>query len=314
MSTDKPTLGYIGIGIMGEPMARNLMDAGYPMAVYNRTASKADALVAAGATRVDSPAEVARRVGSAGVVFLNVTDTPDVEHVLFTEGTGVLHGAAEGLVVVDHSTIAPLATQDFAKRLAERGVALIDAPVSGGDVGAQQGTLSIMCGGDEAAFDRVRAMLDVVGKSVVRLGGSGMGQACKACNQIAVVNALVGVCEAAALAKQVGLDVEKMIEVVGGGAGGSWQISNLGPKIAAGNHAPGFMVDLVLKDLGIVRQTAKRVGLPVAGTATAEGYFLSVAEAGGGRLGTQAMARALEHLGGFCFTDDAPPANTGTPA
>ncbi|XAL99949.1 NAD(P)-dependent oxidoreductase [Phycisphaeraceae bacterium D3-23] len=307
-STDTPTLGYIGLGIMGEPMARNLMRAGYPLVVYNRTASKGDALVADGAQRAESPAEVARQVGAGGFVFINVTDTPDVEHVLFSDKHGLIHGAAEGLVVVDHSTIAPIATQGFAQRLAERGVTLIDAPVSGGDVGAQQGTLSIMCGGDEVAFDRVRPMLDVVGKSVVRLGGPGMGQACKACNQVAVVNALVGVCEAAALAKKVGLDVEKMIEVVAGGAGGSWQISNLGPKIAQGDHDPGFMVDLVLKDLGIVQDTAQRVGLPIAGTATAQGYFRSVAAQGGGRLGTQAMAKALEALADFSFTDpDGPP-------
>ena len=307
MTADQQTLGYIGLGIMGEPMARNLMSAGHSLVVYNRTAAKGDALVADGAVRADSPAEVARQVGD-GVVFLNVTDTPDVEHVLFADDTGLIHGAAEGLVVVDHSTIAPIATQEFAKRLAAWGVTLIDAPVSGGDVGAQQGTLSIMCGGDEDAFNRVRPLLDIVGKSVVRLGGPGMGQACKACNQVAVVNALVGVCEAAALAKKVGLDVEKMLDVVSGGAGGSWQIANLGPKIAVGDHAPGFMVDLVLKDLAIVQDTADRVGLPIAGTATAQAYFASVEALGGGKLGTQAMARALEQVGDFSFTDapDAP--------
>lgn len=303
MSKDHPTIGYIGLGIMGLPMARNLSKAGYPLVAYNRTAAKAAALADVGAEQAATPAEAARRVGPGGVVFINVTDTPDVEQVLFAEGTGLIHGAADGLVVVDHSTIAPLATQGFAARLAERGVALIDAPVSGGDVGAQQGTLSIMCGGDEAAFERVRPMLEVVGKRVVRLGGPGMGQACKACNQVAVVNALVGVCEAAALAKKVGLDVGKMLEVVGGGAGGSWQIENLGPKIAAGDHAPGFMVDLVLKDLMIVQDTAERVGLPIAGTGTAQGYFRSVAAHGGGTLGTQAMAQALEQLGAFRFTD-----------
>lgn len=310
MNSDLPTIGYIGLGIMGAPMARNLMRAGYPMVVYNRTASKAKPLLDEGATLADSPADVARRIGARGVLFLNVTDTPDVEHVLFAEGTGVVHGAERGLAVVDHSTIAPIATQGFAQRLAERGVTLIDAPVSGGDVGAQQGTLSIMCGGDETAFERVRPLLEVVGKSVVRLGGSGMGQACKACNQIAVVNALLGVCEAAALAKKVGLDVEKMLEVVGGGAGGSWQISNLGPKIAKGDHAPGFMVDLVLKDLAIVQDTAERVGLPIAGTGTAQGYFRSVAARGGGKLGTQAMAQALEQLGAFRFSSPDTSANT----
>ena len=302
-SDTQPTLGYIGLGIMGEPMARNLMRAGYDLIVYNRTAAKGDALVADSAARADSPADVARQVGAEGVVFINVTDTPDVEQVLFAPDTGLEHGAGEGLIVVDHSTIAPIATQGFADRLAKRAVTLIDAPVSGGDVGAQQGTLSIMCGGEAQAFERIRPLLEVVGKSVVRLGGSGMGQACKACNQIAVVNALLGVCEAAALAKKMGLDVQKMIEVVGGGAGGSWQISNLGEKIAQGDHAPGFMVDLVLKDLRIVQETADRVGLPIAGTATAQGYFRSVAAQGGGTLGTQAMAKALETLASFRFTD-----------
>ena len=307
MTTPLPTLGYIGLGIMGEPMARNLLGAGYPMVVYTRTAGKADALIALGARGVASPAQVAEAVGGAGVLFLNVTDTPDVEQVLFAQATGAVHGAAEGLVVVDHSTVCPAATQGFAQRLSAKGVSLVDAPVSGGDVGAQQGTLSIMCGGEAHAFERVRPMLEVVGQSVVRVGGSGMGQACKACNQVAVVNTLLGVCEAAALAKKVGLDVEKMLQVVGGGAGGSWQLSHLGPKIAAGDHAPGFMVDLVLKDLGIVQGAADRVGLPIAGTAAAQGYFRSVAAQGGGKLGTQAMARVLEQLGGFRFskTDEA---------
>ncbi|MFN3166814.1 MAG: NAD(P)-dependent oxidoreductase [Phycisphaeraceae bacterium] len=298
MTDSMPTLGYIGLGIMGAPMAKNLLDAGYPMVVWNRTASKAEPLVDAGATLADGPADVAKR--GASVIFLNVTDTPDVEAVLFGDH-GVASAAKPGTIVVDHSTISPDATRDFAERLTEQQVDLVDAPVSGGDVGAQNGTLSIMAGGRSDAFERVLPMLQVVGKNIVHLGDAGLGQACKACNQVAVVTALLGVCEALALAKQTGLSTDKMIEVVGGGAGGSWQLSNLGPKIAQGDHAPGFMIDLVLKDLNIVLDTAKRAGLPLDTTAHAAALFQQVAEQGGGKLGTQAIAKALESAGGFAF-------------
>jgi len=298
VTDSKPTLGYIGLGIMGAPMAKNLIDAGYPLVVWNRTAGKAEPLIEAGATLADSPADVAAR--GASVIFLNVTDTPDVEAVLFGDH-GVASTVKPGTIVVDHSTISPDATRDFAKRLAEQQVDLVDAPVSGGDVGAQNGTLSVMAGGRSDAFERVLPMLQVVGNNIVHLGDAGLGQACKACNQVAVVTALLGVCEALALAKKTGLSMDKMIEVVGGGAGGSWQLTNLGPKIARGDHAPGFMIDLVLKDLNIVLDTAERAGLPLDATAHATTLFKQVAEQGGGRLGTQAIAKALESAGGFAF-------------
>lgn len=298
MTDSKPTLGYIGLGIMGAPMAKNLIDAGYPLVVWNRTAGKAEPLIEAGATLADSPADIAAR--GASVIFLNVTDTPDVEAVLFGDH-GVASAAKPGTIVVDHSTISPDATRAFAKRLAEQQVDLVDAPVSGGDVGAQNGTLSVMAGGRSDAFERVLPMLQVVGENIVHLGDAGLGQACKACNQVAVVTALLGVCEALALAKKTGLSMDKMIEVVAGGAGGSWQLTNLGPKIARGDHAPGFMIDLVLKDLNIVLDTAERAGLPLDATAHATTLFKQVAEQGGGRLGTQAIAKALESAGGFAF-------------
>jgi len=298
----KPQLGYIGLGIMGAPMARNLMDAGYPMVVWNRSPEKCRPLEQAGAVAAESPAELAKQ--GPAVIFINVTDTPDVEAVLFGED-GVASTAQPGTIVVDHSTISPDQTRDFAKRLAEQGVDLVDAPVSGGDTGAQQGTLSIMVGGRREAFERVRPMLEVVGKSVVHLGEPGLGQVCKACNQVAVVTALVGVCEALALAKQAGLAMDQMIVVVSGGAGGSWQLANLGPKIASGDHAPGFMIDLVLKDLGIVLDAGQRQGLPLEATAHAAELFKRVAEQGGGALGTQAIAKALESAGGFTYDDPA---------
>lgn len=300
MSDTKHKLGYIGMGIMGAPMALNLVKAGYPMTVWNRTPRKCDPLREQGAQVAASPAAVA--ASGAEVVFLNVTDTPDVEQVLFGDD-GVASTAKPGTIVVDHSTISPDATRQFAVKLAKQEVHLVDAPVSGGDIGAQQGTLSIMVGGADDAVAQVMPMLEVVGKRIVHLGGPGLGQACKACNQVAVVSALLGVCEALALAKSAGLDLHKMIEVVGGGAGGSWQLSNLGPKIAAGDYDPGFMIDLVNKDLAIVLKTAENAGLPLATTALAADYFQLVAEQGGGHLGTQAIAKVLEAMGKFSYAE-----------
>ena len=285
---------------MGLPMARNLMDAGYPMLVWNRTPEKSQPLEQAGATVADSPADLASR--GPQVIFINVTDTPDVEAILFGE-QGLASTANPGTIIVDHSTISPDRTREFADRLAQQGIEFVDAPVSGGDTGAQQGTLSIMVGGRDEAVAKVMPMLEVVGKNVVHLGEPGLGQACKACNQVAGMVTLLGVCEALALAKQSGLDMDKMIQVVGGGAAGSWQLTNLGPKIAQGDHEPGFMIDLVIKDLAIVLDTAKRAGLPMQGTSRVAELFQQVADQGGGRLGTQAVAKAIEQAGGFKFDD-----------
>jgi 3-hydroxyisobutyrate dehydrogenase len=206
-------------------------------------------------------------------------------------------------VVVDHSTISPVATQDFAARLANQGIDFLDAPVSGGDVGARNGTLSIMVGGDEEVFQYCLPMFQKVGRAITHLGPAGMGQVCKACNQVSVALNLLGTCEAMALAKQAGLDVEKMIQVVGAGAGASWQLTNLGPKIAKGDLAPGFMIDLVLKDLAIVAETARAKKLPLTGTALCENYFRAAQANGGGKLGTHAMSRVIEQLGKFKFAE-----------
>lgn len=285
------TIGYIGLGIMGSAMAANLRKAGFHLLVWNRTRSKAETFVRDGGEPVDSPAAMAAR--QPDVICINVTDTPDVEAVIFGEN-GIAKTAQPGLIVVDHSTISPAATRAFAQRLAQQGVTLLDAPVSGGDVGARNGTLSIMVGGDAAAFERCRPVFEAVGKTIHHVGESGTGQACKACNQVAVVNALQGVCEAIALARASGLDVMKMIEVVSGGAGGSWQLANLGPRIAAGDFAPGFMIDLVVKDLAIVADAARQWHLPLDGTALAQRRFVQLAQQGHGRLGTQALAKSVE--------------------
>ncbi len=292
------TVGYVGMGIMGAAMARNLVKAGFEVTVWNRTKSKCDPLADLGAGVAASPQAMAE--AGPDVILTNVTDTADVKQVIFDDG-GILAGARTGVILIDHSTISPVATQQFARRLADKGVTCLDAPVSGGDMGAQNGTLSIMVGGDEAAFKRCLPMFEAMGKSIIHLGPAGMGQVCKACNQICVTLNLLGVCEAMALASRSGLDLGKMIEVVSGGAAGSWQLANLGPKIAAGDHAPGFMVDLVLKDLALVAEAARAQKLPLSGVSLGESYFRSVQSDGGGRLGTQAMARTLERLGNFSF-------------
>lgn len=293
-------IGYLGLGIMGAAMAANLRRAGFDLVVWNRTASKAEPLKALGATVGASPADVARQVD---VCCMNVTDTPDVERLLFGND-GVASGARPGLIVVDHSTIRPDKTREFAARLAKQNVTLLDAPVSGGDVGAKNGTLSIMVGGDAAAFDKCRPVFEAMGKNIVHLGESGAGQVCKACNQIAVTTALAGVCEALAYGAKNGLDLRKMIEVVKGGAGGSWQLANLGPKILDGDLRPAFMVDLALKDLGIVADSA---GIPLPSVDQARRYLEDVRENDdrGGELGTQAMVRAVERATGVAVVTDA---------
>lgn len=282
-------IGYLGLGIMGSAMAANLHRVGFELVVWNRTASKAEPLRATGATVAASPADVARQVD---ICCLNVTDTADVERLLFGDA-GVASGAKPGLIVVDHSTIRADKTRAFADRLAKQGVTLLDAPVSGGDSGARNATLSIMVGGDAAAFERCRSMFEAVGKTITHVGDVGSGQVCKACNQIAVLTNLAGVCEAMAYGARHGLDLRKMLDVVAKGAGGSWQLANLGPKILDGDLRPAFMVDLALKDLAIIADTA---GVPLPAVEQARRYLSDVAENDerGGELGTQAMARAVE--------------------
>ncbi len=286
-------LGYIGMGIMGSAMAANLIKAGFGVTVWNRTPQKCQPLRELGAKVADSP----RAMAQAGpdVICINVKDTPDVEDVILGE-VGILAGAKPGLIVIDHSTISPVATRNLAKRMADQDVTLLDAPVSGGDSGARAGTLSIMVGGPAQALERCLPILQAVGKAITHVGDVGSGQTCKACNQVAVACNLMGVVEAMTLAQSSGLDPRKMIQVVAAGAGGSWQLQNLGPKIAAGDFAPGFMIDLMLKDLAIVAQSAREQHVELQGVSVAQRYFETVARLGSGREGTQAMAKAQPSL------------------
>jgi 3-hydroxyisobutyrate dehydrogenase len=295
MSAPLPTVGFIGLGIMGCPMAGHLARAGYPLHVHSRTKAKAEPLLAAGATWHDTPAEIG---GRCDVLITIVTDTPDVEAVLFGP-RGAAQTLPHGATVIDMSTISPAATRDFAQRLAERGVTLLDAPVTGGDVGARNATLTIMVGGDAQAFVRVQPILEKLGKRIVHVGASGNGQMFKACNQILCAVNMIALCEALTLARQAGLDVSQVIETLATGAGGSWALANLGPKIAAGDLQPAFMIELIQKDLRIVQAAAQHLRIPLPGTALAQQLFRGVeAEPGGGKLGTQGMIRAFEKLTG----------------
>lgn len=284
------TIGFIGLGIMGKPMAGHLLNAGYDMQVYNRTQNKADELVAAGATRALTPADAAK---GADFVIVIVSDSPQVEEVLFAEN-GAIENLQQDAVVIDMSTISATATREFAEKIAAKGAHMLDAPVSGGDIGAINGTLSIMVGGEPAIFERAKPLFEVMGSASTLIGGIGSGQVTKSCNQILVGNTLMGVCEALVLAEKQGLDTSKVIQAVSGGAAASFQLEKLGPQIVAEDYSPGFMIDLIVKDLHIVQEVAKTCGLSLESTNLLTEYFENRQSAGDGRLGTQALVK--EHL------------------
>ena len=288
------TVGLIGTGIMGASMACNLAKAGFAVTAFNRTPAKAEALKEFGVTVAGSVAEVGR---NASVVITMVPDTTDVLEVV--EGSGGLSGSmATGSVLVDMSTISPAETRNLAGRLASRGISMLDAPVSGGSWGAQQGTLSIMVGGEQAAFDRCMSVLEAMGKNIVLMGPSGMGQTTKLVNQILVAGTCSAVAEALVFAAANGADLLKTIEAVSGGAAGSWQLINLGPRMVAGDFAPGFMVKLQQKDLRLVQEAAIEKHVPLSVTAIARQYFTALEAMGLGEEGTQALVKAVEQMAG----------------
>ncbi|MCH8815188.1 MAG: NAD(P)-dependent oxidoreductase [Chloroflexi bacterium] len=285
-------IGFIGLGIMGRPMARNLIKAGHQTTVWNRSRPGIEALIADGAEEAANPAEVARR---SDLVITIVGDSPDVEEVALGPN-GIIEGAHEGLVYIDMSTISPEVTRRISDRLSEANVAMLDAPVSGGDQGAIQGTLSIMVGGKDAAFERCRPVFEVLGKKVVHCGSSGSGQVVKLCNQVAVSLTNLAVCEALTLCRKAGVDPERMIEAVGAGAGSSWQLLNLAPKMLARDFAPGFKIDHQQKDLRHALATAEAIDLPLTGTSLVHQLFAAVQAEGLGGEGTQALVKAVEKL------------------
>jgi 3-hydroxyisobutyrate dehydrogenase len=285
-------IAFIGLGVMGQPMAGHLLAAGYDLAVFNRTRSKAKALTNKGAKWAASPAEAA---AGADVVFTCVTDTPDLQAVVAGD-KGIADGARRGTIVVDHSTVSTSATRRLAGDLGARGVKLLVAPVSGGDVGARNATLAIMVGGDRAAFDKVRPILQAMGKSINYCGPSGTGQLTKLVNQILVSVTNMAVCEALVFAKRNGLDLERTIKAVETGAAGSWQLSNLGPKMIKHDLKPGFTIDLQQKDLKLVLGTAEESNASLPAASLVHQLFTAAQAAGHGKDGTQALYTVLEKL------------------
>jgi len=290
----KDKIGFIGLGVMGKPMAMNLMNAGYKLTVWNRTKSKMDDLLAAGASGAKSPMEVAEK---SDVVITMVTDSSDVEEVMLGP-EGVVHGVHRGLVVIDMSSISPTVTQKIANELGAIGAKVLDAPVSGGEIGAKQATLSIMVGGAKETFDECLPILQVLGKRITHMGSNGMGQTTKLCNQVICALNIQAVCEGLMLGAKAGLDLKKLLEVVTAGAAGSWMLSNLGPKIVERDMRPGFKIKHQQKDLKTVLSFASELGLPLPATALVQQMFRAVEAEGLGEQGTQAAIVAMEKLAG----------------
>ncbi len=299
-SPENTRIGWIGTGVMGASMCGHLLDAGYPVSVYTRTRSRAAGLEARGAQWAGSPAAVA---AGSDVTFAIVGFPSDVREV-FLGGDGAVESAAAGSVVVDMTTSEPSLATEIHAAAAARGVGAVDAPVSGGDVGARHATLSIMVGGDDPDVERVWPLFEIMGKTIVHLGGPGAGQHTKMVNQILIATGMIGVSEALLYAHEAGLDLDKTLQSVSGGAAGSWSLSNYGPRMLAGDFAPGFFVDHFVKDMGIALSESKQMQLSVPGLALAHQLYVALQAQGGGRSGTQALLLALARISGVEWGQD----------
>lgn len=291
---DKKKLGFIGTGIMGAPMARNLLKAGYSLTVHNRTKSKAESLIAAGANWAASAADVASR---SDIVITCVPDTPDVKGALLGEN-GVIEAARQGLICIDMSTISPAATKEMGRILLSKGVVLIDAPVSGGEIGAIEGKLSIMMGGPKDSVEQVRPIMQVLGKTVTYCGPLGSGQMTKLVNQIMVIHTVMSMAEGFAFAEKAGLDLQTTLDVTSAGAASSHSLKALGPKVIASDFKPAFMVDLQQKDLRLILEYAEQLKQPLPGVALVRQLLTALQAQGRGRDGTQALVDVIRQLGG----------------
>ncbi len=287
-------VGYIGLGLMGKSIAGNILKAGFPLVVHNRSHAAVDELVMAGAQAAASPAEVA---GQVDVIFTNLPDTPDVEKVVLGEA-GILMAARPGLVYVDNSTIKPAAARTIAARLADIGVFALDAPVSGGDIGARNATLAIMVGGDAAALERVLPVFMAMGKTVTHVGAAGAGQVAKAANQIMVAAQMVAMGELLLFSQKAGVDPRKVVEAIKGGAAQCWTLDVKPPRLFAGNRMPGFKASMQAKDLNIVLESAREYGIPLPGTAENAQLFNAMLQMDMGELDNSAVIGVLETLAG----------------
>ena len=292
--TNKQTVGYIGLGLMGKSMARNIMKAGYPLVVHNRSRGAVDELVAEGASEALSPADVASTVD---VVFTNLPDSPDVKQVALGNN-GIIEGAKSGLIFVDNSTIKPATAREVSGMLAEKGVLSLDAPVSGGDIGAREGTLTIMVGGPDEALDRVRPVLEAMGRSITHVGDSGAGQIAKAANQIMVAAQMVAMGELLILAKKAGADPQKVVEAIRGGAAQCWTLDVKPPRLFDGNRNPGFKAYMQAKDLGIVLDTAREYGIPLLSASVHAQLFEAMLDMDMAEMDNSAVIAVIEALSG----------------
>jgi 3-hydroxyisobutyrate dehydrogenase len=288
-------VGFVGLGTMGGAMAANVARAGFPVTAWNRTPGRGESLAELGVTVVESPAAVAR---ASDILVAIVSDTPDVEAVLFGPD-GVEAGAAGGLLVVDMSTISPSATRGFAERLAPKEVRLVDAPVSGGSEGAKKATLSIFVGGDAADLERARPVLETMGTTITHMGPIGSGQAAKAINQVILAGTYLGVAEGIVLAIKAGLDVDRLVAALGGGAAQSWVLANRSGRMAANDYPLGFKVALHRKDLGIALQLARETGTTLPVSAIVEQLELGLIGRGHGDDDVSAVARTIRELSGL---------------
>ena len=288
-------IGFIGMGLMGVPMGENLADAGYPLTVWNRTPGRAKTLLEAGATEASSPSDVASR---SDIIITMVSDSEDVAAVV-AGPNGIIEGVESGAVVIDMSTISPKTSIALAEQLKAKGVQLLDAPVTGGVAGAQAGTLSILVGGEKSAFDRALPVFEKMGANITHVGPSGAGHTTKLANQILAAGCMAGISEALVFAKKAGLDLDTWFKAVENGAGASWHLSNMAPKIIDGDFSAGYMVKHHQKDLRLILETAGENAVAVPMTALVAQLYRAVQAEGGEEMGHQALVRAIERLAGI---------------
>jgi len=283
---NKPEIGFVGIGVMGRSMASHLMEDGYALSVYNRTKAKAEDLLAGGAVWCETPGEVASR---ADIVITMVGYPRDVEEVYFG-ADGILASCRSGILLVDMTTSSPELAVRIYDEAKAKGCTALDAPVSGGDIGAREAKLSIMVGGEEEAFERMLPVFQVMGKNIVLQGKAGSGQHCKMANQIAIASTMMGVCESIRYAEEAGLDPQTVLRSIESGAAGSWSLSNLAPRMINGDFEPGFYVKHFIKDMKIALESAEKLGLEARGLTLARSLYEELAgEEGGEDRGTQAL-------------------------
>jgi 2-hydroxy-3-oxopropionate reductase len=292
-------VGYIGLGLMGKSIARNILKAGFPVVVHNRSRAAVDELVSEGAISANSPKEVASQVD---IIFTNLPDSPDVEKVVLGEN-GIIEGARAGLIVVDNSTIKPASARMIAEKLKEKSIFSLDAPVSGGDIGARNATLTIMVGGEAEALEKAMPVLQAIGKTITLVGDAGAGQVAKAANQIMVAAQMVAMGELLVFSKKAGVDPRKVVDAIKAGAAQCWALDIKPPRLFDGNRNPGFKSYMQLKDMNIVLATAKEYNVPISGTIENTKLFQQMIDMGMGELDNSAVVGVIEKLAGVGILD-----------